>query len=337
MGSKERMTHYMRHALTLARKNIGQTWPNPAVGAVVVKNDKIIGEGFTARSGRPHAEPQALTAAGKNAEGATMYVSFEPCSHFGKTPPCVDAIINAKIAHVVIACGDPAPHVNGQGIAKLKEAGIEVTTGICEAEARDLNRGFISAVERKRPFVAMKIATSADGKIAGGKERWITGEASRNYVHMLRSQFDAVLTGIETVISDDPMLDCRIAGLEDKSPLRIILDRKNRLSPASKIAKSKDKIATLILNTPTIDATLAVLAEKGITRVLVEAGKKINTAFFKSGKVDQLYWFKSTNEIGTHGLDAIDGGLSVNPAWRLIERTNFPPDSMELYECLPAS
>ncbi|MFW0778107.1 MAG: bifunctional diaminohydroxyphosphoribosylaminopyrimidine deaminase/5-amino-6-(5-phosphoribosylamino)uracil reductase RibD [Rickettsiales bacterium] len=328
----------MHKALALAATNLGQTWPNPAVGAIVVKDGKIIGEGFTARGGRPHAEPQALKQAGDKAKGATLYVTFEPCAHHGKTPPCTDAIINAGIARVVIACGDPAPHVNGKGAATLRKAGIEVVEGVCEEEARLLNRGFLSVVEKKRPYIALKIATSADDKIAGGKDRWITGEASRQEVHRLRSQYDAILTGIGTVLADDPMLNVRIVGLEDRSPVRVILDRHNRLPDKSQIAQTTNKYTSWVLSTPTLEETLEQLAEKGITRLLVEAGKTLNTAFLLSNVVDRVYWFKSPDSIGNKGLDAADGGLYTLANWHKVDHTALPPDTLDILEpCLPVS
>jgi diaminohydroxyphosphoribosylaminopyrimidine deaminase/5-amino-6-(5-phosphoribosylamino)uracil reductase len=330
--------HYMQHALALARRNLGQTWPNPSVGAVIVKDGNIIGEGATARGGRPHAETQAIAQAGTKAKGATLYVTFEPCAHRGQTPPCTRAIIEAGIGCAVIACRDPAGHVNGQGIAQLKAAGIEAIEGVCESEARELNRGFISVMERKRPFVALKIAASKDGKIAGGKERWITGEAARAHGQLLRSRYDAILTGIGTVLADDPLLTVRIPGLEDKSPVRVVLDRQNRLPAGSKIAATKDAVPTWVLSTPTLEETLSVLAEKGITRLLVEAGKTLNTAFLQRGLVDRIYWFCAPAAIGEGGLCAIEGGLSALASWQVLEHTALPPDTLEILEpCSPAS
>lgn len=330
-------THYMQTALALAKRNLGQTWPNPAVGAVLVKDGKIIGEGFTAKGGRPHAEPQAIAQAGAHAKGATLYVTLEPCAHHGKTPPCTEAIIKAGIACVVVACGDPAPHVNGKGIAQLKAVGIAVVENICEQEARDINRGFFSVVEKGRPYVALKIATSADGKIAAraGETMQITGEAARNYVHTLRSEFDAIVTGIGTVLADDPMLNVRISGLEDKSPMRVILDRKHRLPKESKIAKTSDTIPTWVLDLPDVKSVLAHLAQKGITRVMVEAGQKLNTAFLESGLVDRIYWLKAPVRIGEEGLSAIQGDLEKTLAgWRHVEQMSLPPDILNIFEAV---
>jgi diaminohydroxyphosphoribosylaminopyrimidine deaminase/5-amino-6-(5-phosphoribosylamino)uracil reductase len=328
------ITH-MRHALSLAQRNLGQTWPNPAVGAVVVKDGKIIGEGWTARGGRPHAEPQALAGAGQGTRGATLYVTFEPCAHHGKTPPCAEAIIKAGIIKCVVACRDPNPPVNGKGIAMLKAAGIEVVEGICEPEALLLNRGFISVVERKRPYVALKIASSSDDKIAGGKTRWITGDAAREKVHQLRSQYDAIVTGIGTVLADNPMLNVRIPGLEDRSPVRVILDRGHRLPESSQIAQTVAQIPTWILNTKTLEETLHQLADKGITRVLVEAGQTLNTAFLESDLVDRIYWFLAPHPIGSQGLDAFKGSkpkVTALANWRVLEHISLPPDQLDIYE-----
>lgn len=331
----------MQRALALGRTNLGQAWPNPAVGAVVVKEGKIIGEGWTGRGGRPHAETEAL----KNidARGATLYVTLEPCSHHGKTPPCVDAIIAAGIKTCVIACRDANPLVNGQGIAQLKNAGIEVIENICEQEAKKSHEGFFSLIQKKRPFVALKIATSQDEKITTGipGKQWITSESAREYGQRLRSEYDAIVTGIGTVLADDPLLNCRIPGLEHKSPVRIILDRKHRLPADSKIAKTQGSIPTWVLDLPDIEAVLTHLADKGITRVLVEAGQGLNTAFLDSGSVDRVYWFKAPITIGKAGLSAISGAetaLYALAKGRLVEHISLPPDTLEIIElCSQAS
>ncbi|MCE2927853.1 MAG: bifunctional diaminohydroxyphosphoribosylaminopyrimidine deaminase/5-amino-6-(5-phosphoribosylamino)uracil reductase RibD [Rickettsiales bacterium] len=327
---------FMLRAIELGRTNLGQTWPNPAVGAVVVKDGKIVGEGFTARGGRPHAEPQALAKAGEVARGATLYVSLEPCAHQGKTPPCTDAIISAGIARVVVACRDPNPPVNGKGIAQLQAAGIEVTENICSAEARALNRGFISVVERKRPYVMMKVATSADGKIAGGSERWITGETARAEVHRLRSEYDAILTGIGTVLADDPLLTVRTPGMEHKSPMRIVLDRSHRLPRGSRLSKSIDVSALWVLGSKTIPEALSTMAEKGITRVMVEAGQKLNTSMLESGLVDTIYWFQAPHVIGEQGLSVFTDHNITNPSlltgWQCCSETEYSPDHLYVLE-----
>lgn len=237
----------MHVALMHARRNLGQTWPNPSVGAVVVQGGQIVGVGSTGRGGRPHAEPQALAQAGGRAQGATLYVTLEPCSHHGKTTPCADAVIAAAIARVVVACRDPNLKVNGQGIAKLRAAGIEVVEDVCREEAVALNCGFFSVIKKKRPYVALKIATSQDGKITNPGNRWITNEASRAWGHMLRSRYDAIATGIGTVLADDPLLTCRLPGLEDCSPVRVLFDSQNRLPPDSQLAKTTGEVPVWVM------------------------------------------------------------------------------------------
>lgn len=364
-------SRFMKVALTLAERNLGQTWPNPAVGALVVKDGQIIAEGWTARSGRPHAETLALTAAGEKARGADLYVTLEPCSHHGQTPPCTDAIINAGIARVIIGCGDPNPKVNGQGIVQLQKAGIEVIENICKAEAEKINEGFFSVVKKNRPFVALKIATSSDHKITNPKERWLTGEHARAYGHMLRSQYDAILTGIGTVLADDPLLNCRLPGLEDRSPVRIILDSHLRLPEISQLAKTAKNIPLWVITTSpspwkgeggmgvsifnlqdphlnpppyrgrkeSIDlpTVLHFLATRGITRLLVEGGKLITTAFLESGLVDRIYWFKAPIVVGDGELSATEGSLREALArFTPVAHTPFPPDTLDVLECLPA-
>ena len=218
---------FMQLALALGRRGQGRTWPNPAVGAVVVKDGVIVGRGWTQPGGRPHAEPEALRRAGEAARGATLYVTLEPCSHFGKSPPCVDAVIAAGIARVVSAIEDPNPEVAGQGHARLRAAGITVDVGLGAAEAARDHAGHFRRIRDKRPHVILKLAVSADDKIgaAGRKPVAITGEAARTRVHLLRAQCDAILVGIGTVLADDPLLTCRLPGMEARSPVRVVLDR----------------------------------------------------------------------------------------------------------------
>ena len=218
---------FMQLALALGRRGLGRTWPNPAVGAVVVKDGVIVGRGWTQPGGRPHAEPEALRRAGEAARGATLYVTLEPCSHFGKSPPCVDAVIAAGIARVVSAIEDPNPEVAGQGHAKLRAAGITVDVGLGAAEAAHDHAGHFRRIRDKRPHVILKLAVSADDKIgaAGHKPVAITGEAAKTRVHLLRAQCDAILVGIGTVLADDPLLTCRLPGMEARSPVRVVLDR----------------------------------------------------------------------------------------------------------------
>ena len=329
---------FMQAALSLARRTLGQTWPNPAVGAIIVKNGQIIGQGHTARGGRPHAETQAIEQAGAATKDATMYVTLEPCSHQGKTPPCTEAIIKSGIKTVVIAYRDPNPLVNGQGIEQLKNAGIEMIENICSAEAKEINSGFFSVIEKKRPYIALKIATSLDGKIAypNNEKKWITGDAARAHVHLLRSRYDAIATGIGTVLADDPLLTCRLPGLEDCSPVRVIFDRKNRLPKNSQLAKTSKDIPVWIMK-GSLEESVQSLAEKGITRLLVEAGQKLSTAFLQSGLVDRIYWFRAPMVIGDGGLSAFSEALPELAKWNIISHKILQPDSLDILECSPAS
>src|SRR4051812_23025564 len=231
---------FMALALTLGRRGLGNAWPNPAVGAVVVKDGVIVGRGWTQPGGRPHAEVEALRRAGDAARGATLYATLEPCSHHGKTPPCVDAIIAAGISRVVSALEDPNPKIAGQGHARLTTQGIAVATGVCAGEARRAHAGHIRRVRDGRPHVTLKTAASADGKagLAGRKPAAITGEATRERVQLMRAMNDAVMTGIGTVLADDPQLTCRLSGMEQRSPVRVILDSGLRIPVQSKLALS---------------------------------------------------------------------------------------------------
>src|SRR6202521_3835734 len=298
--SKAADQRFMQLALTLGRRGQGRTWPNPAVGAVVVKHGVIIGRGWTQPGGRPHAEPGALTRAGEAARGATLYVTLEPCSHFGRSPPCADAVIAAGIARVVSAVEDPNPEVAGQGHARLRAAGIDVDVGLCAAEAARDHAGHFRRIRDKRPHVILKLAVSSDDKIgaAGRKPVAITGKAAKARVHLLRAQCDAVLVGIGTVRADDPLLTCRLPGMEARSPGGVVVDRCLRISGASRLVHSARetplwvmtsnlseapaamklgaagaqviRVATATTPPPGLDpsAVLHALSEKGITRLL---------------------------------------------------------------------
>ena len=357
---------FMQAALSLARRNLGQTWPNPCVGAVIVKDGQIIAQGVTARGGRPHAETEALAQIGGDAKGATLYVTLEPCSHHGKTPPCADAVIASGITRVVVACRDPNPLVAGKGIALLKPTNIEVIEGVCENEAREINRGFFSVIEKKRPFISLKIATSLDGKVAtaSGESQWITGEAARAYGHGLRSRYDAIATGIGTVLADDPQLTCRLSGREHASPVRVVFDSDGRLPADSQLAKTSKEMPVWLLTSSSrrkpgsslpdsvrvfdmdpgfrrddeipIENAVKYLAEQGITRFLVEAGPRLSTAFLQSGLVDRMYWFRAPIVIGSDGLDVVNNGFAATLAqlriWQRLEYITLGNDTLEIYE-----
>ena len=325
----------MRQALRLAKSGLGQVWPNPSVGAVVVKDGRVLGAARTANGGRPHAETQALAQAGNAARGATLYVSLEPCAHQGQTPPCTNAIIAAAIARVVIACTDTDERVSGEGIAQLQRAGISVETGCLQEEAMALNAGFFSRIGRARPWVTMKLASSMDGYIAtrSGQSQWITGEAARRHGHSLRASHDVIATGIGTVLADDPSLTCRLPGCGDHSPVRLVLDRQGRLPAQATMLQdggapvwrwdgfglSGEGIAPdMMLHAATGGAAdselhrlLAQLADCGVTRLLVEGGARVSGAFLHAGLVDALYWYQAPLVIGQGGQAAIGAELSA--------------------------
>lgn len=352
--------HHMRHALRLAERSLGRTAPNPAVGCVIVKDGIVVGRGGTAPGGRPHAETLALSEAGEAALGATAYVTLEPCSHIGKTPPCAEALIAACVARVVVAVGDPDPRVNGAGIARLRAAGIDVVTGVCEDEAAEINAGFFLKVREGRPLVTLKIAQSADGKTitAPGESPWITGEAARAFGHLLRARHDAILVGIGTVLADDPLLDCRLPGLEKRSPVRVVLDSRLRLPESAKLAQSAHRIPTLVytaaaaggealaalgveivrqpsMQRPEIAAVLADLAGRGITRLLVEGGATVHAAFLSAGLADRLEVFTAPKTLGSAGRGIVDGlAAAVSgeaPRFNVISRRSLGPDLLVSY------
>ncbi|NBO17801.1 MAG: bifunctional diaminohydroxyphosphoribosylaminopyrimidine deaminase/5-amino-6-(5-phosphoribosylamino)uracil reductase RibD [Proteobacteria bacterium] len=351
----------MRMAIGLARRQLGRTWPNPAVGAVVVQNGQVLATGVTATGGRPHAETQALAQAGEAARGATLYVSLEPCTHHGQTPPCTDAIIRAGISRVVMGCTDANPAVSGTAAGILAKAGMEVAMA-CEAEAREVNAGFFSVMEKKRPLVTLKIATSLDGKIAssGGQSQWITGENARNQAQLLRARHDAILTGMGTVLADDPLLTCRLPGLEQASPVRIVIDRQHRLDTGKKLVKTAKTTPLWVIsgeNHPGkrdlegcgavflplsaadtgqfLPKLVGLLAEKGITRLLVEAGGGLSTAFLQSGLVDRMVWMRAPVVLGEGGMAAFGTGFPAELAqaerWKRVEQHQLGSDIMDVF------
>ncbi len=357
---------FMRHALALARRGLGRVWPNPAVGCVLVRNGVVVGEGWTQPGGRPHAERVALDRAGGAARGATAYVSLEPCSHHGKTPPCADALITAGIARAVVACGDPDLRVNGRGLKRLRDAGVEVEFGLLAEEARALNAGFFSRVERGRPLVIMKIASTLDGRTAtqSGKSRWITGERARAEGHRLRAEADAILTGAGTLAADDPLLTVRLPGMDGRQPARIVVegrspvpegaqiwDTSSEEAPVWLISGRMDPIQSERLKTrgvrclevaadaggrPAIPALLARLGDEGLTRLLVEAGSILNAAFVKADAVDALAWFRAPALIGGDGLAGVGGfgcgELACAPRFSLQSRIALDSDVLEVYQ-----
>jgi diaminohydroxyphosphoribosylaminopyrimidine deaminase/5-amino-6-(5-phosphoribosylamino)uracil reductase len=325
----------MRAALGLARRGLGTTWPNPSVGCVIVKDGHIVGRGWTGRGGRPHGETEALRRAGAAAKGATAYVTLEPCSHWGKTPPCADALIKAGLRRVVVALEDPDPRVAGSGIEALQKAGLAVDLGLCAAEAAELNAGFLQRVRLGRPLVTLKLATSLDGRIAmaDGESRWITGAAARDRAHLLRAAHDAILVGTDTVLADDPQLTCRLPGLADRSPVRVVLDRQLRIPPTARLIAEAREVPTWLVTLPSADparqkllrdagveviaaeadatgmidlsAVLTLLGTRGLTRLLVEGGGRLAGALLRAELVDRLVWFHAPLLLGGDGIPAI--------------------------------
>jgi diaminohydroxyphosphoribosylaminopyrimidine deaminase/5-amino-6-(5-phosphoribosylamino)uracil reductase len=301
----------MKKALSLAARGKGRTSPNPMVGAVIVKGEKIIATDYHRKAGTPHAEVLALNKAGKKAKGATLYVNLEPCCHTDKkTPPCTKAIIRSGIKKVVVAMIDPNPKVSGMGLKELRKAGIETVSGVMEAEAKHLNEAFIKYITKKEPFVILKIAQSLDGKIAtaGGESKWITGEEARRYAHKLRNEVSAILVGIGTVKNDDPSLDCRIKG--GRNPYRIIVDSNLQIPLNAKVLKHDDG-KTII-----VGARRAVpLSERGKYQKKMEQlqkmGAHVLTVKNSNGRVDLKSLMKELGKLEITSI-MIEGGSSVN-------------------------
>jgi diaminohydroxyphosphoribosylaminopyrimidine deaminase/5-amino-6-(5-phosphoribosylamino)uracil reductase len=349
---------HMAAALSLAARNLGQVWPNPAVGCVIVdRAGHVVGRGCTQPGGRPHAEAEALKMAGARAAGGTAYVTLEPCAHHAKTPPCAEALVAAGIARCVAALEDPDPRVSGRGLATLKQAGIAVETGVLADQARAVNIGFLTRVTTGRPFVALKLATSVDGRIATrvGESRWITGEEARAFGHLLRATHDAIAIGSGTVLADDPQLTCRLEGLEHRSPIRLVFDRRDRVPSAAKlmtqppptwiVGNSADnfndawqciEIAPNLDSTTWLAEALGRLGSAGLTRILVEGGATLATAFLEAGLVDRLYWFRAPIVIGGDGLPGIASlpvdRLADSVGLRCVGRRILGNDVLELYE-----
>lgn len=310
----------MSHALRLARRGLGNVWPNPAVGCVIVKHGKIVGRGWTQPGGRPHAERVALKQAGVLAENATAYVTLEPCAHHGKTSPCAQALIDGKITRVVTALRDPDPRVSGRGHEMLRNAGIEVVEGIGESEARQSQAGFLSRITAKRPFITLKLASSFDARIAtaGGESQWITGPAARQHVHMLRLMHDAIMVGGNTARSDRPSLNVRNMG-PVRQPVRLILSS-GKLPP---LPAEGPEFGPLWQISGDISDILQELAERGLTRVFCEGGGNVAAQLLRKGYVDQLVGYTAGMVLGGDARDAVGQfnlqHLSDAPRFKLIE------------------
>ena len=324
-------TRWMDVALRLGRRALGTTAENPPVGCVIVKNGLLLGAGWTQPDGRPHAETEAITMAGEAARGATAYVTLEPCAHQGRTGPCAEALVNAAISRVVTAIEDPDPRVSGGGHAILRKAGIEVVTGVGADEAQRDLAGFLTRTTKKRPQVILKLAISTDHKISEGwgKRTAVTGPESWARVHKLRSECDAILVGLATVISDNPELTCRLPGLEDRSPKPFVMSRRGYVTSSSKLGQRGAE--TLRGN---VSEELEKLAARGFNRLLVEGGAKTARSFLDAGVIDEFHLFRSPLVIGPQGVDAL-AGLSLETAlsdFTLLEQETLGTDRLSVYE-----
>ena len=327
---------FMAHALALAGRGLGNAWPNPAVGCVLVSDGRVVGRGWTQPGGRPHAETEALARAGDGARGATCYTTLEPCAHHGETGPCAEALVEAGIARAVVALEDPDPRVAGRGVIAMEDAGIEVEIGCMEAEARALNAGFLSRVQKGRPHVTLKLASSLDGRIAthSGDSRWITGPLARARGHLMRASHDALMVGSASALADDPALTCRLPGMADRSPVRVVIDGSTPLPASHALIAGAGEHPTWIVSTgslgedgrhdgwrkagvevievtseadgrPALAAALEALAGRGLTRVLVEGGGRLAASLLGARLVDRIEWFRAPGAIGGDGIPAL--------------------------------
>jgi len=361
---------YLAVAARLAKRGLGRTSPNPSVGALVVDprcGGEIVSRGWTQPGGRPHAEQVALERAGDRARGATMYVTLEPCAHQGKSPPCADALIGAGIARLVCAMGDPDPRVSGEGFERLRQAGIEVALAGEPGEAAWLVHGHVLRQRAKRPFVQLKLAAGADGRLpaANGSDRpvWVTGERARARGHLMRAQADAIIVGSGTALADDPELTCRLPGLEDSSPLRVVFDSKLRLAPASRLVASLDRAPLWVLcgegaqparrealerkgvrliaveggvdGRIDLGQALERLAGEGVTRALVEGGPTLARACLAAGLIDEAVFFTGREAVGEGGLLPFveEGfeGLTESGDFEPVAARPIGPDRMAVY------
>ncbi|NQW10750.1 MAG: bifunctional diaminohydroxyphosphoribosylaminopyrimidine deaminase/5-amino-6-(5-phosphoribosylamino)uracil reductase RibD [Alphaproteobacteria bacterium] len=356
-------------ALRLARRAVGDTAENPPVGCVLVRDGRIVGRGRTASGGRPHAEAEALARAGDAARGSTAYVTLEPCAHHGRTPPCADALIEAGIARVVVAIEDPDPRVDGAGLARLRAAGLDVSVGSGAETAAVIAGGFLTRMRAGRPIVTLKLATSLDGRIATstGASRWITGPAARARGHRMRARHDAILIGVGTAIADDPSLDCRLPGLRTRSPIRVVMDGALRLPASSGLVRTARDRPTLVVATsqvnpdrrraleefgvavstvaadeegrPCVTAALAMLAESGIGRVLVEGGAAVARSLVAADMVDTVAWFRAPVVLGGDGIPAV-GALGLDavdaaPRFVSVRTESLDGDTLEILRRRP--
>ena len=358
----ERHRTFMQRALALAERAKGRTSPNPLVGAVIVKAGEVIGEGYHQKAGTPHAEVHALNAAGENAKGATLYTNLEPCCHWGRTPPCTEALINAGITHVYIAEVDPNPSVAGKGIQRLQNAGIHVHVGLCEQAASDLNEVHRKYIQTRKPFVILKTAMSLDGKIAtaAGESQWITSEASRHRGHEIRDTVDAILVGRGTVARDNPALTTRLENRTGQDAIRIVLDSHGRTRTDARIfnanseagvivvvtstapienIKALEKVGAEVITVPAVNAKVCfkslmhILGKREITSVLIEGGSEINASAVAAGVIDKVMCFIAPKLIGGQNAPGPIGGVGIHnladaaQLWR-INVTRMPENDL---------
>lgn len=364
----------MSAALRLARRGLGQVWPNPAVGCVLVRSGGgepggrglVVGRGWTQRGGRPHGEAEAIRRAGDLAHGATAYISLEPCNHHGRTPPCTEALLDAGVARAVIAAEDPDPRVRGAGVARLRAGGVDVVEGVMEPAARALNEGFFLRVERGRPLITLKLATTLDGRLAtsSGESQWITGEVARAAAHALRASHDAIMVGSGTATIDDPSLTCRLPGMADASPVRIVVDGRLRMSLTSQLVRTAQDVPTWLVTRRTgdrsrktafrdagvevieldegevseqapLDAVLAELGRRGLTRVLVEGGSHLAASLVQQDLIDRLVWVHAPAVMGGDGLPALQpigvGRMAELRRFRRVSVRRVGEDVLETY------
>ena len=366
---------HMAAALAVARRGLGNTWPNPAVGCVLVKEGRVLARGWTQPGGRPHAEAEALARAGDSARGATAYVTLEPCSHWGRTPPCCDALIRAGVKRVVVATGDPDPRVDGRGLQRLRDAGVIVELGLLGNEARAVNAGFARRITRGLPLVTLKLATTLDGRIAtaAGESKWITGPAARREAHALRARHDAMLVGSGTVLADDPELTCRLPGMARVALARVVADSRLRTPLASKLVATAQEVPTWIatrtnrrpsdlapylaagvqiLSVPSarpgvaragldLGALLGAMAQRGVTRVLAEGGAGLAAGLLRGGFVNRLAWFHAPGIMGGDGLPAVQplplALLSAMPRFHRVASRPLGEDWLSEFEEVEAA
>lgn len=347
---------FMAETIRLSLLHLGRTSTNPSVGCLVVKDGEVVGRAVTAIGGRPHAEPQALAEAGAKARGATVYVSLEPCSHYGQTPPCADALIAAGVARVVVSVTDPDERVAGRGLRMLADAGIEVTTGVLEREGRRALAGYLMRQTKKRPQVILKLAVSKDGMIGrkGEGQVAITGSAARTQVHRLRAVSDAILVGIGTATADDPQLTVRLPGLEQRSPVRVVLDRNLELPLSSKLVRTAAAVPVIAVCSPEaagsdrhvalatagvevlpavdLPALLSELGSRGMSILMVEGGARVARDFLRAGLVDRIDLYTGDVEIGGDGIESPLTSANIPEDFELVRTERYDQDLLQQHE-----